>query len=83
MPAASNPAAARGFAAAAEPAPAAADCEDAGPEPRLEPHPAPRQRQQRRLPLDFGDPAAAFGAKTTSELLLAWSVFSACQARLI
>ncbi|KAK9839435.1 hypothetical protein WJX81_001871 [Elliptochloris bilobata] len=47
----------------------------------LEPHPEPRRRTPRCLPLDFGDPAAAFGAKSTRELLLAWSVFSACQIK--
>ncbi len=52
-----------------------------GPEPKLEPHPTPRRRQPRNLPLDFDDPTAAFGAKSTQELLLSWAVFSACQAR--
>ena len=76
-----NAAAMRGFAAAAEPAPAVEESEYTGPEPKLEPHPEPRRRQPRQLPLDFGDPAAAFGAKSTRELLLTWAVFSACQAR--
>jgi len=52
-----------------------------GPEPKQEPHPEPRRRQPRNLPLDFDDPTAAFGAKSTRELLLSWAVFSACQAR--
>ena len=76
-PAVHGSAARRGFAAAAEPAPAPEDY--SGPEPMLEPHPVPRRRVPRRLPLDFGDPAAAFGAKSARELLLSWAVFSACQ----
>ena len=80
-PAEHKAAATRGFAAAAEPAPAVEESEDRGPEPMLEPHPEPRRRQPRQLPLDFGDPAAAFGAKSTRELLLTWAVFTACQAR--
>jgi hypothetical protein len=51
------------------------------PQPKLEPHPVPRRRQPRNLPLNFDDPTAAFGAKSTRELLLSWAVFSACQAR--
>ena len=76
-PAVHGPAARRGFAAAAEPAPAPEEC--VGPEPLLEPHPAPKRRVPRQLPLDFDDPAAAFGAKSARELLLSWAVFSACQ----
>ena len=81
MPAQRNAAEARTFAAAAEPAPAAEEGGHASSEPKLEPHPAPKRREQRQLPLDFSDPAAAFGSKSTRELLLSWMVFSACQVR--
>jgi hypothetical protein len=47
--------------------------------PRPVPHAAAQPSRQPFVPLNFDDPQAAFRSKTTSELLLAYGVFTTCQ----